>query len=318
MIVMFHLFYRYNIIYGNDAIKILFCFGGIGNSIFLLITSYFLGPSGNEKKFNIREFYLRKLKRLWPSYFVSITFTMIFLSIFELPGRMVGLKDYVLNIVFINGFIGSPYVDGAHWYLTTLISAIIVVGIIKELGMEWNVYVYVFWMLLEGGCKVFHLKIGDYLLGGSYTGLICIGIAIKAIVEERDKKNKFPDFSPNRYWYILLAISAVYYFGRRGTQSFVYLLISLPVFILARNNSLSILENKIFQFLGKISFELYLCHQNIAYAIEYGLTKYFGCYSFAYAVLAMCIVLLFSMAFHYIMDKLNAVLSKVIPSNKLC
>lgn len=40
--------------------------------------------------------------------------------------------DWILNIFFINGFIGTRYVDGAHWYLTILISFIVIISIAKK------------------------------------------------------------------------------------------------------------------------------------------------------------------------------------------
>lgn len=50
--------------------------------------------------------------------------------------------DCILNLTFINGFMGSPYVDGAHWYLTTFISFTIISGIGKKLKIEKNHFLF--------------------------------------------------------------------------------------------------------------------------------------------------------------------------------
>ena len=72
--------------------------------------------------------------------------TYIIVRLFPLPGRTCELKDLLLNEIFLNGFIGTPYVDGAHWYITVLLSAIVIIGILKKMRIENKAYIYLFWM----------------------------------------------------------------------------------------------------------------------------------------------------------------------------
>lgn len=62
----------------------------------------------------------------------------------------------------------------------------------------------------------------------------------------------------------------------------------------AVKGSFRFLELHGFQYLGKVSFELYLIHQNIAYAIEYKLQGANGAFSYWYPLIALISVLCLS------------------------
>lgn len=308
LIVIFHLFCRYNEIYNGYSIWYLRWLGNFGNSIFLLISSYFLiGRVGIE--INLIKFLGKKIFRLYPCYIISITLTMIATHIIELPQRTCSWKDYLFNIGFINGFIGRSYVDGAHWYITTLIGAIIVVGIIKYFQIERYVFTYFMWLFLEGLTRVTGVVPLNQLLGSSYVAIICIGIGINILLQENYNIKYFLKFTKmkeyiyvNR-WIFLIITCLGYHFLRRGLQAFICLCLAIPIFLIALFQKCRIFESEILQFLGKISYPLYLIHQNIAYLIEFNLSKYYTQFSFALiATGSFLIVLLIGIGMYYLIE----------------
>ena len=110
--------------------------GRLGVLIFLIISCWYLVDFNeiNRDKFDLKKYYKGKLVRLWPCYAISITLMAIIVHFFYLPDRMSTWGDWLLNLFFINGFVGTPYVDGAHWYLTTLVAFIMIVGCAKKFG----------------------------------------------------------------------------------------------------------------------------------------------------------------------------------------
>ncbi|RGW14007.1 acyltransferase [Ruminococcus sp. AF13-28] len=278
LIVLFHLFCRYREIYCGYTIWYLKWIGNFGNSIFLLISSYFLiGILG--KKINVIKFWTKKIFRLWPCYIVSITLTMIFTHLFELPQRTCSWKEYLLNTCFINGFIGCNYVDGAHWYITTLIGAIIIVGLIKYFQIDKYVCTYLLWIFLEGFSGVIGFVPLNQILGSSYVSVICIGIAL-SIMQQKQYKirclfkfTKLEKYIYKNQWLFLSVICLIYYLLRRGILAICCLCLAIPVFLIVLYKKGKIFEYKIVQFFGRISYPLYLIHQNIAYLIEFNLAK---------------------------------------------
>ena len=70
------------------------------------------------------------------------------------------------------------------------------------------------------------------------------------------------------------------------------LCIALPIFLAAISNKFSILDKKIPQHFGKISYPLYLIHQNIAYTIIYHLLKISSVYMWLWKFVSFITVII--------------------------
>jgi len=310
LIVVYHIFCRYRELFFGDSVPVICYFGTFGNCVFLLISSYFLVGT-TLAKYHLKDLvgYLKKkVIRLWPCYAVSITVTAIVLHIFYLPGRMSTWFDYFLNLIFINGYIGTAYVDAAHWYITTLLSAIILIGLIRWMGLEDKPWIYFLFMFLEGATKVLHLTPVNTLLCSSHIGIICLGICINKL-----KKNKWClkniytasgllEYWNKNKWLFLAIVSGLYYLVRRGGGAFVCTVLASILIVLALDLKLRVMDGKLPQFLGKISYPLYLIHQNIAYVIEYYLTQRYG-YSISHGIIAIIIVSCCGILLYYCVER---------------
>lgn len=100
LIVYYHLFYRYKQIYVNQEIDnlIIKYLGAIGVALFFIISGCFIIVKSNE---NLLKYYIKKFLRLWPTYFLCLSITFILTNFFELPGRTVGIREYILNIFLL-------------------------------------------------------------------------------------------------------------------------------------------------------------------------------------------------------------------------
>lgn len=286
LVVCFHLFCRYEQIYHNMTIPIIEHLGSLGVTIFLMISIIFI--IDDTKKPGLR-YIINRIIRLWPSYFISISIIFFLVSIFPLPNRTVGIYDFILNIFFINGFIGTPYVDGAHWYLTTLISIICVLTLIKKSKRDNYITVYFIWMLLAVFLKLIGYDKLVNILGGSYIGIACISVSLKNMLDLGGIKNYF-----KIKWFYLILISFVFNFGMLGIISIIELLVVIPVFIMILQEKLPFLGNNIFLFFGSISYPLYLIHQNISYIIQYYIEHLKGSYNIWIPFLSLIVVVFIS------------------------
>lgn len=127
-IVFFHLYYRYQCLFFSEPKNILLVsyWGEIWVGLFFVIAGFFLFPS---KEISPMRYLIKRFYRLYPTYSVAVIMIFVIVSEFGLSGRETSTYDLALNLLLVNGFIGTPYVDSAHWYMTYIIAFSLVASI---------------------------------------------------------------------------------------------------------------------------------------------------------------------------------------------
>ena len=196
IIVIFHIFDRYQQLYLGREIKWMNYWGSLGVTSFFLISGLFAVnwkfESGGIKT-GITIFW-KKIIRLWPTYLLAIIIIFCTTHIIPLEGRTVTFSDFLANVIFINRYMMLPYVDGAHWYLSTLVTMFFIISVFQIFGIQNKPGAYLLWILLEVVVdKVFDT--GDmYPIGGSFIAAFCVGIAMMRLnslgQDEKSQLNK--------------------------------------------------------------------------------------------------------------------------------
>ena len=280
--------------------------GEIGVAIFLLISGYFIVP---KKRSTVFEYVKKRIIKIWPLYFVSITITFFITRIIYLPNRTVSFIDYLLNIPFINGFIAIPYVDHSHWYLTILLSSILIFSLIKSLSPNQRHFCYWVWILVvialyyyNSANTVLHLlRSGLYvLLGRDFAIIIILGATIADIKNERI----------DRRCLITIALIIIAKFLTATHSRFFEIPFITALFLLTLQNKIPFFETKSMLFLGKISFATYLIHQNIGYIMLLQIVHLVGHFSVWMSILMVPIALVIGLVLHLIENLIAALLEK--------
>lgn len=311
MVVLHHFISRFTELYCDNIVGgiLLDNAGKFGVSVFLVISSYYFISS---KNIPVLEYYRMRFWRLFPAYYISITVIYLICSIaFVLPGRSVRLFDYLLNILFVNGYIRTPYVDGAHWYLTTLLAGIIVVGIIKSTGKEKTIFPYFIWLAIGLFLKIIYKLAGGSfvicvlynLVGSNYVGIMVLGIVLR-LLNERFASSRNIDLGKKEIVLFSLCIlcAVIYSVLCAGLTRTGCAIIGLIVLQFCLLNKLSFLSNKVFVWFGNVSFSLYLIHQNIGFCIIYQLMEYKGKFEILFAIVAFICVLFLAIALRYCVE----------------
>ena len=298
LLVLWHVIYRYNQIYYAESnffssLKMFSIIGEAGSICFLIISIWFMIDSNrklNEEKTVVSILY-KKWMRLWRPYLLSISITFGLSRFLALPGRSVDVTTYLINLSMLEGFIpGINYVDGAHWYITTLLVIIFWVTVIEKI-FKGNPFGYIFWLILSENMEYipYGLFLGN-ILQCNYVNIILLVIMLKKVyLNIIDKK---PFRMEEKIEVILLFINFVLILFRHDIWYTLHIILVLTLIICCMKNKIPIFENKFLVSIGNISYYLYLIHQNVSYMIQNLLVEWFGDYRIWYCIPAFCVVFL--------------------------
>lgn len=297
MIMFYHYTSRY---YELFEIKTLYFptlekWGIIGVGCFFIISAFYI-LDFKEKNIDLLGFLKKKFLRLYPHYLLAIVIIYVLLNLFPLVGRNVNFSDLLLNIPLVNGFIGTSYIDGAHWYLTYLLIFILLTAIYVKFFHEYKfgfIYFLILLVLkdtLKISCNILNISDSICLIfGKNFLEFFVIGLAIKYYLF--NKNNNKLLLLP----IIMLLISLISILKFYGFAVLVYILVFIVIFSFSiRNENYSLKKNSIVLYLGQISFVVYLYHQNIGYVIINKLISLFGNYNIIYAFVTIIIMFMFS------------------------
>lgn len=268
VVAVYHIFYRFQELYMSDIYlplgkEVIHWFGSFGVLIFLNISVWFMIPL-NDKK-TILEIIKGKYVKLWGEYVIAVILIFGVVSYFPLPGRTVSIPTFLINLTMLEGFIpGVNYVDGSHWYLTTLLTTNLWVSVIEKICKN-KPFGYLCWLGIALVSHLFpkNMMLVKIIITYDYVGVIVFIISVKAIIGNYKNKIKFD------YGMLVLMVSGLMYMLVKNGIIYVFLMfLSIVLFIACLERNAPFLINRFLLFTGEISYIFYLIHQNIAYVVE--------------------------------------------------
>ncbi|WP_422048480.1 acyltransferase family protein [Shimia sp.] len=232
-----------------------FKYGIWGVMVFFVISGFVIGMSveGSTAKM----FVLKRVKRLYPAYWVSIAFVVVVAAI---VGEVPDALTTIVNLTMLQEFLGFEHINGVFWTLTfeLLFYFYILCGVFI---LKINIRTFnVLWILALCVAHVVDIDIVRKLILGSYAIYFVFGLQVMLIFKER----KLID------WVVLVFIlGLLFFYSRENLQQYsVYLSDSMGflglfkfvfIFLLFSYGFQKILPSKV-AYLGEISYPLYLVH----------------------------------------------------------
>lgn len=309
MVVYFHLFIQYRNLYDDSFTRVAGVnLSTIGTSIFLILSGYYIVNSNKEK--GILRNMLKRILRLYPVYLVSIIITFLLTHLIWLPGRTVSLLDFLLNAVFVNGYVKVPYVDGAHWYITTLLSSSVIYYATCRLKNQhwylllWGFVVFIFqlshkFIPIGIGTKVTSLIL--LVLGSKWSLLFILGVYIRESLGCPNYKEllKFNKIAPP---ILIIFMMSLCMEGQEAEMLTASLLCILLV-CLALKEKLIVLQSKMLVYLGLASYSIYCVHQNVGFVIISKLVSYTSEYEWWMSMIAVILMIGIGSLIYIIVEK---------------
>lgn len=253
--------------------------GYVAVDIFFVLSAFLLSLSYSEKfqilTFeNVKIFYMKRINRIYPVYFVSVILIVIFTNIL-LSKKTTG-SEFLINIFLIQCFFSSDYLlNVVYWSLSTewisyLLFPFALFAILRYKINGW-VLVIMSLSLRYALLYIPYINIGHdpIYISHKYLDIISginslirtissyfLGIGVALLTEWKINKNIFFVYSPVILFFFLLLYTekGVFFIPLLSAIIIKYLYSGKLGFIK------SFLETKVMYFLGNISYSLYIIH----------------------------------------------------------
>jgi peptidoglycan/LPS O-acetylase OafA/YrhL len=295
-----------------------------------LITYLLLTEENIQKRISIKAFYLRRILRIWPLYFLIILLSLWILpniNIFILPGygKDIVYKDLILKIILyivffpnlvlsLLGFV--PYASQT-WSIGTEEQYYLVWPIIlkyfKKYRIALMVFIIISYLLIA---KILTTHYSDFIpykhvitAFWSTFNIDCMAIGgiFAILLFQRSKSLKI--FMNTYLFYGVIVLTCILMFKGIFIPYYPYelyaFLFGIIILNFAANSTIRIsLENNIFNYLGKISYGLYMYHP-ICIVLSLKLAIYFQFTSnwLLYPLSAFLTILTASISYKYFESK---------------
>lgn len=120
--------------------------GVIGNGIFFFASGYLLYMSNNkESKLNITEFMKKRIKRIFPLYWIALILTIILIYILDLPWGKPDVLDIIVNFSGLQIIFAPKYISiiTIFWFVSALfVYYIIYAFIVRKTQKSSEIFIY--------------------------------------------------------------------------------------------------------------------------------------------------------------------------------
>ncbi|MBO6607420.1 acyltransferase [Psychroserpens sp.] len=252
---------------GTEAVYMFFVLSG-----FLIIRLIY--RKKQRDSFSIRKFYMRRILRIFPLYYLVVTFGFIFywiiLPILEIPyENNYNLSEGIaLTVFFLPNIFAKLYQPGG------------ILEILWSLGIEEQFYliiapllyivrkhkiVLVLALLSIGYFIVFHLDVFEDLRRFKFVYFLLFAGGLVALLEER---KQLEILKQQVLFPVLIVVTILVYFFTDYlrfdtlwiTNLITAVLFSLFIHTIAFNHSGRIISNRVLNYFGQISYGIYMYH----------------------------------------------------------
>ncbi len=267
----------------------------IGVTIFFVLSGFLIcNRYYEEQNFSFKNYFIKRIARIYPMYFILTTLTFLFFSIFNSQTNLIDIKNYFFNISFLKGFSDDLKFTGIaqSWSLTVeevfyLLAPIFFLFIKKNklfliITPLFFVGLGLLLVSISNGIDCYgFMKSINFMLDFTFFGRVTeffVGIALALLLRNNKFDLKFQGFTCLGFFGIILSICALVSLkagtgvGVDSTFGKVINTFFLPVFGIAplflglikeKTFLQKFFSTKIILLLGKSSYIFYLIHLGI-------------------------------------------------------
>lgn len=247
-------------------------YGYLGVDFFFMISGFVILMTVADGSF--RNFFISRVVRLYPAFWVCCTITFIVTKLFGAPRYVATTTQYLINMTMLSGPAHVSAIDGVYWTLIVeltfyaLVAAVLAVGRLRQIQ-----HFLLLWIIVSALLEVLPVRTLRHILIVNYSAYFIAGAAY-FIAWRRG-------FSPARVgiiascWVLSLCQSIgdlprfEDHYSTRMNPYIVAVLVSTFYLImwLVATNRFGAIARRRWYVAGAITYPLYLLHQNIGFIV---------------------------------------------------
>jgi peptidoglycan/LPS O-acetylase OafA/YrhL len=282
-------------------------YGWLGVEMFFVISGFVIPYSMSRYDYNLNKlfFFLKKrIIRIEPPYIVSILISVLLLGISKIflnnHSFNFDFIQIILHLGYLNPFFGYDWIVEYYWTLGVEFQFYIFMGLVFPFFFRNKTTFFLTLILIS----LFPLLKDNFKTFLSYSTLFCFGFVIYAY------KLKLLTFFETIITTFFICIICLYIF--KFEQTIIGLITTLLILFTPN------FSNKTLQYLGKISFSLYLTHDIIGgRLINLFIKSHYNEYPLLIFLSGIFFAILFATLFYLIFERSSINLAKRIKLNKL-
>lgn len=298
-VVVYHFGAPFNTYYPSDAVApYTFTLGELGVQLFFIISGFVILMSAAHGK-TAKSFVISRFTRLYPAYWFAVIFSATLITWVGIEARQISLIQVLINFTMFQRFVLVENVDQVYWtlavemqfYLLMLVCILVSKGRLRNdylmrLGLLWSSIGFALMALYPGDSSTGIAKMVVWAVLAQHAAFFCFGMAMYVYFNTRT-------FS----WYVpFFATVAVAntYLAHGLAHGLGVLVILVLFFVVVQLRDIRVLDRGPLQFLGRISYSLYLLHTVMGLCIIHltqNILGVWGSRAFAFiAVVAMAYI----------------------------
>lgn len=334
-VVLFHYLFR-GYSEGNmsklhfNEIGDFFKYGYLGVDFFYIISGFVISLSIKNR--SITNFWVSRISRLYPMYWLAVLLTFIVIILFGAPHFYADFKQFFLNLSMFQNYIGVENIDGSYWSLFIemkfyifIISFYLILNKLREIKLDYLIYVWLFLTIVYMFFSdLYILQIVNYFFILSWSSYFIAGIIFYQIYESKLNLKYLVLLLISLSISLFHAVSKIENFELFFTTKLSPFIVSslivvfyLLMFLVSCGKLKSINSSKLTK-LGLLTYPLYLIHQNIGFIIFNNLFNYVN----KYALVLLTIIFMIFLSYilnnfyeqkvsNYLRTKLKLMLTQV-------
>ena len=313
-------------------VHIVFERGGLGVAVFFVMSGFLVGLSRQETQFDFarfKNFIVRRLVRLSPAYYVSIVITLAIGFIaayakseqFAPLGYPLSFPRLIAHLFYLQDILKLHNINDVYWTLCLEVQSYLVFGILFWLAQRIDSHWKINWgrviVFVPSATLAAFYPIGIFTYQGRATIFLPLWysfmLGIFAYWTYRKQLNP---------WFFYFYVAILVFAGIANSSDFAIVSSIIAVLLLevARANRMQQLLNwQWLQFVGKISYSLYLTHTPIlggVYWIVFKLFNHSVWSEFLALILAIAACIAFATLIWQIIEKPSIQWSKKLKAPK--
>jgi peptidoglycan/LPS O-acetylase OafA/YrhL len=250
-----------------------FRFGATGVELFFIISGFVIFMSLT-KITKSSDFIINRVSRLYPTYWVSVTFTFLLIVVYAMfGGEEFNIVRYLSNMTMFQFYMNIKNLDGSYW--TMIIEMLFYIGILLLFHFKILRYLNIIGLTLTVAVAVTTFFWGEEMMVKKIIAnipllqFIALFLAGSVFYKIYIYKEKLLENYAIIIVCLICQVSQHEYSGKsfeiiNNFEYAIVLTFFFGLFTLFINNKLTFIVSKGTLFLGKISFALYLTHQYVS------------------------------------------------------